>query len=93
MAHRRTVPSLYPAYRSRYRFTPTFRAVFSEFMYRTFPNTGRSGPQGLSYRPSTQEIPLQEFGSRPSSAYLLFSSTMMSKAARGLSLHCRIFFP
>jgi len=41
-----------------YSFTFTFFKVFLELMYLILPKRGLSGPQALSYLPSTQKIPL-----------------------------------
>ena len=38
-------------------------------------------------------MPLYELGSRPSKAYLLFSSIITFKASRGVADHSSIFFP
>ena len=45
-------------YFSMYSAARSFLKVFSELMYRILPKIGRSGPQGLSYRPSTHMIPV-----------------------------------
>ena len=77
---------------ARYCRTLTLRWVLTELIDRTVPYTGRSG-QGRSYRPRIHMYPAYEFGSRPSSAHLFISATIVASASCGDADHSRIFFP
>src|SRR5689334_12969672 len=89
----RSAASRQAAHRARYFFMRNLRIVEEEVMYRITPKIGRSGPHGRSNKPSVHRMPLYEFGSRPSTAYLLLSSTSVASAARGVADHSRIFLP